>query len=89
MKNCHRWMLACVAVAVILFVVLPRFGVAIAGASLIVPLLMVGCCVLPMLFMMRSDRGNEGSCCAKKEPKNEQENKGVDKNVKSGSGSCH
>ena len=65
MKNCHRWMLACVAVAVILFVVLPRFGVSIAGASLLIPLLMVGCCVLPMLFMMKSSSGEKGGCCGK------------------------
>lgn len=89
MKNCHRWMLGCVAVAVILFVVLPRFGVAIAGASLIFPLLMIGCCVLPMLFMMKTDKGDGGSCCAKKEQKSDEESKEVDKNVKSSSGSCH
>ncbi len=90
MKSCHKWMVACVLIALAIIFVLPRLGVSLPGAALLIPLLMIGCCVLPMLFMMRSGQGkDEASCCSKKEHKGEQENKGVAENVKSSSGSCH
>jgi len=90
MKNCHKWMILCVVVAVAFVFVLPKFGVPLAGASLLIPILMIGCCVLPMLFMMRSGQGEgKGSCCSKREPKSDQETKEAGQNVKGSSGSCH
>ena len=69
MKNCYKGMIACVLIALALFVVLPKFGYTIAGASLLIPLLMIGCCVLPMLFMMKcaSPAEEKGGCCGKTE----------------------
>lgn len=89
MKNCHKWMLVCVVVALAIAFVLPRFGVSLAGASFLVPLLMIGCCVLPMLFMTMSARdGKESSCCSKEGKPVLDGEKGTEK-LKSESGSCH
>lgn len=90
MKNCHKWMILCVVAALAIIFVLPKLGVSLGGVSWLVPLLMIGCCVVPMLFMMSSGEGKEhGSCCSKKEAKSPQEGKPIVENVKSGSGSCH
>ncbi len=90
MKNCRKWMFLCVAIALAVFLILPKFGIAVAGASLIVPLLLISCCVLPMLFMMRTGQGKEGeSCCSKTEHKGQQGSKGAAEKVKDSSGSCH
>lgn len=89
MKHCMKWMIACVLIALTLIVVLPKFGVATAGASLLIPLLMIGCCVLPLLMMVGA-KGNSGSCCSKKNGQHPNES-GGNKNTdaKSSSGSCH
>lgn len=90
MKNCHKWMILCVVAALAIIFVLPKLGVSLGGVSWLVPLLMIGCCVVPMLFMMSSGEGKEhGSCCSKKGAKGPEEGKPVAENVKSGSGSCH
>ena len=65
MKNCHKWMILCVVGAIAIVFLLPKLGIPVAGASLLVTLLMVGCCVLPMLFMMKSASGEKGGCCGK------------------------
>lgn len=90
MKNCHKWMIACVVGALAITFVLPILGVPLFGASLLFPLLMIACCVLPMLFMMKADGGNgkEGSCCSK-EHKGEQKTKAGAEKDKTGSKSCH
>lgn len=90
MKNCNKWMLFCVAIAIAIVFLLPKFGVAVAGASLLFPLLMIGCCVLPMFFMMKSSQGKEGgSCCSAKKGRTDQEHKEVAEDGKSSPGSCH
>lgn len=66
MKHCYKWMVLCVGIALAIFVILPRFGIAIAGASLLVPIIfIIGCCVIPMLFMMRSSSHGEKGWCLK------------------------
>lgn len=69
MKACHRpWMLiACVVILALLFL-LPRFGVNVAAAGVLLPLLMIGCCLLPMLLIVlpRKDDGGRGCCGAGK-----------------------
>ena len=83
-------MILCAVVAVAIVFLLPRFGVPIAGATLLFPLLMFGCCLLPMVFMMRSSKGKDGgSCCSTKEPKSGEDNKGETEKAKGSSGSCH
>ena len=63
MKGCHKWMLLCVIIAV-LIAFAPRFGWQITGGGLILTLLMFGCCVLPMLMMaFSSKKSGKGSCC--------------------------
>jgi hypothetical protein len=90
MKNCHKWMVVCVVGAIGIAFVLPQLGVPLAGSSLIVILLMIGCCVLPMLFMMKTGQGEgKGSCCSKGEQKSDQKGKEVGKDTKDSSASCH
>lgn len=89
MKHCYKWMLFCVAAALAVYFILPKFGIAVGGASLLVLLLMIGCCVLPMLFIMKSGiQGDKGSCCSKGS-KSSEATKEADKDVKGGAGSCH
>lgn len=67
MKICHKWMIICLLGAIAVVVVLPKFGLSLAGASLLVPLLMMGCCVLPMVMMLFSTRlAVKGGCCSQK-----------------------
>lgn len=88
MKHCYKWMAACVAVGLVAFLILPMVGVPIAGTSLLFPLLMVGCCVLPMLFMVKSGQKAEGhSCCSK--PIQIGDVKNAATKTKSQSGCCH
>ncbi|HMO19119.1 MAG TPA: hypothetical protein PKA63_12720 [Oligoflexia bacterium] len=89
MKNCHKWMIACVVGAAALIFVLPKLGVSIWGASLLFPLLMIGCCVLPMFFMMRASSDGKGGSCCSKESKSKQKTEGEVDKEKSGSGGCH
>ena len=90
MKHCLRWMIACVLIALTLAVILPKFGVVTAGASLLIPFLMIGCCILPLLLMF-GQRGNSKSCCTKKngESPSSSDTKTTSDAVKSSSGSCH
>ena len=68
MKSCHKWMIICLAGAVAIVFVLPRFGLPVEGASILIPLLMIGCCVLPMVMMMFTSRsGKMGGCCGHKD----------------------
>lgn len=73
MKHCYKWMILCVAVALAVLFILPKFGIAVAGASLIVPILMIGCCVIPMIMMMSasgSEGGKRGCCGGHEDSKN-------------------
>jgi hypothetical protein len=90
MKHCFKWMIACVLIALTLTIILPKFGVAAAGASLLIPLLMIGCCVLPLLIMVGSKK-ESGSCCSKKDDQRHRESdaKTNADGVKPSSGSCH
>lgn len=67
MKSCHRpWMIvACVGIAVLLLLS-PWLGVDTAGAGVLLTLLMVGCCVLPMLLIMAPRGEREGGGGAEK-----------------------
>ena len=83
-------MIGCVVAAIANAFVLPQLGVPLAGSSLLVLVLMVGCCVLPMLFMMKAGQGEgKASCCGKGEQKGEQDGKVVSKDAKDTSASCH
>ena len=89
MKNCHRWMILCVVAAIVFIYVLPKFGVSFAGASLLIPILMIGCCVLPMFFMMKAGSDGKGGSCCSKENKGEQKIEGAVEKGKSSPKSCH
>ena len=68
MKSCHKSMLICAVIAIGLIFLLPQFGVAVGSASLLFPLIMVVCCVLPMFLMMnaaKSENGKSGCCGSK------------------------
>ncbi len=68
MKNCHSWIIGCVLVALAVVFVLPKFGLPLAGASLMIPLLLIGCCVLPVVMMAFASTSKEkGGCCDKKD----------------------
>lgn len=69
MKSCHKSMLICAAIAIGLIFLLPQFGVAVGSASLLFPLIMVVCCVLPMFLMMKAAKSENGKsgCCGSKE----------------------
>lgn len=69
MKSCHRpWMLvACASIAALLLL-LPWLGVNAAGAGIFLTLLMVGCCVLPMLLIMAPRGEGKGGCCGAEKP---------------------
>ncbi len=89
MKNCHKWMIVCAVAALALVFVLPKLGVPLGGgASLLIPLLMIGCCVLPMLFMMKAGSDGKGDSCCSKKSKSELKSEGVAEKGKSGSGCC-
>ncbi len=68
MKGCHKSMLICAAIAIGLILILPQFGVAVGSASLLFPLIMVVCCVLPMFLMMSAAKSEDGKsgCCGSK-----------------------
>ena len=91
MKNCYKPMLLCLAIAVLAILVLPRFGFQIAGASAFFGLLMVACCVLPMVLMMFGILKGDGnkSCCAPSKGKDlaEEEKKGQSTTTKKAG--CH
>lgn len=76
MIHCRPWMLAVCLAALALVFLLPRFGVDVAGSGLLFTLLMVGCCVLPMLMSMRK---KGGGCCGKEEPTGSSETSASDK----------
>ena len=90
MKNCYKWMVVCGVAAIAIAFLLPQLGVPLAGSSLIVLFLMIGCCVLPMLFMMKAGQGEgKASCCSMGEKKSDQEGKAVGKDAKDSAASCH
>lgn len=65
MKHCSRGIVACVVVGLVIALALPRFGVPFFGGSLIFVFLMTVCCVLPVLFMGITNRGDAShSCCS-------------------------
>ena len=51
MKKSGTWIIACLVGALAIAVFLPKFGLPVAGASL-VTILIIGCCVIPMVVMM-------------------------------------
>lgn len=66
MKNCHPWMLVfCLGVLASLFL-LRVFGVNVPGAGVWLVLLMLACCVLPVLAVFPRREG--GGCCEPDEP---------------------
>ena len=89
MKNSPYWMIVCVGLALAAVVLLPQFGVPLAGASLFFLVLMIGCCVLPMLFMMRAGSDGKDSSCCSEENESEQKSVGEIGKEKRGSKSCH
>lgn len=91
MKHCYKWMVLCVAVALAIFVILPMFGIAIAGASLLVPILMIGCCIIPMVMMMRASgsEGGKGGCCGGHEKTKEPATSEKEQKPASTKQSCH
>jgi hypothetical protein len=64
MKHCRPWMLIGCLGILALILLLPRLGVGAASGGLLLTLLMVGCCVLPMLLVLLP-RGKDGTggCC--------------------------
>ena len=89
MKHCYKWMAACVVMALAVAFVLPRIGVPFAGLALLAPLLMIACCVLPMLFMLKAGQdGKKGSCCVKESEASES-SKGVQDKANSSAARCH
>ena len=65
MKNCYKPMLICLGIAVAAILILPRFGIQIAGGSVLVGLLLIACCAVPMVIMMSGKSSGEtmGGCC--------------------------
>lgn len=63
MRNCHRLMLLGGALLLCALVFLPLAGVAAPSSPLLLGLLMVGCCLLPVLLTVfgrdRESRGEE------------------------------
>jgi hypothetical protein len=83
MKNCIFWMIVGCLLVLVATAVLPRFGVQLAGGPLFA-ILMVLCCMGPMLLAGLGSKG--GSGCCSKEPKNGGER--AEDTSKSG-GACH
>jgi|GEM_PF-4492378 len=64
MKNCQKWMLLFAVIAVGAVLVLPQYGFQYSGLPVLIGLLMIGCCVLPMIFWMcKASVAGGGSCC--------------------------
>lgn len=89
MNSCFKWMAVCVVLALALSYVPQAFGVSLAGVSVLIPLLMIGCCVLPMLAL--SSSGKKGGCCAKEGKDDSSAALAAQSDQKSTSGktSCH
>lgn len=90
MKSCHKGMIICLLGAIAVVFVLPKLGLPVAGASVLIPLLMFGCCVIPMVMVLFSARSEgKGGCCSHKE--NTQNANSEDKVVKiqTQKPSCH
>ena len=71
MKNCQKSMLLFAVIAVGAVLLLPDYGFQYSGLPVLIGLLMIGCCVLPMIFGMSkasvAGGGSGGSCCGGKE----------------------
>lgn len=59
-KHCGPWMLIVCLLAIGLIALPPLFGVSAAGVGTLGLLLMVACCVLPMVLLLVGQR--EGAC---------------------------
>jgi hypothetical protein len=84
MKNCIVWMVLGCLVVLAATAVLPRFGVQLSGGPLFA-VLMVLCCMGPMLLAGRSSKRGPG-CCDKEEERDRSGDK--DESSKAG-GTCH
>jgi len=77
MKSCPKWMLFCAVIAVGVVLMLPQYGFQFSGFPVLISLLMIGCCVLPMIIMMSKASVGGGSCCGGKHKAfSEEEKKG-------------
>lgn len=65
MNGCHKWVLICLLGIAVLALVSPQFNYAVAAVpAWVIALLMVGCCVAPILWSATSTAKNRGgSCC--------------------------
>lgn len=70
MKHCLNWIVGGVVVVGALYFLLPMLGVPIAGASAAIPLLLVACCVIPMVMTVvmsnRQTANDAKGCCGGK-----------------------
>ena len=89
MKSCHKWMLICLLGAVAIVFILPRFGLPIVGASILIPLLIIGCCVVPMFMMLSSRSGKTGGCCGHKDELKTSNPQGVAAKTVANKPACH
>lgn len=90
MKSCHKWMIICLLGAVAIVFLLPRFGLPIVGASILIPLLIFACCVVPMVMIMFSSRsGKTGGCCGHKDESKTPNPQGVAAKTVADKPSCH
>lgn len=81
-------LIACVGVLA-LVLLLPRLGVEVAGAGVLLTLLMIGCCVLPMLLLvLPRGEDKDGGCCGGNKPTPSRPRQGGEKDDKKTPG-CH
>lgn len=93
MKHCLNWMIGCVVVLGALYFLLPMLGGPIVSASAAIPLLLVACCVTPMVMMAvmskrQTANGAKGCCGGKKAEDSLVQGPVTGKSASKGS-SCH
>lgn len=87
MKNCNRYILIGCLLFMAAIVLLPTFGFNVSWTPLLFGVLMIGCCVLPMLFALSRSSARGSSCCGSNKARTSSES--GEENEKPKSHSCH
>jgi len=66
MKHCYKYMIVCALLGLGLMFVSTRLGLPAYLAPFLVPVMMIGCCVLPMLLIILTSntKGSAKGCCS-------------------------
>jgi len=69
MKHCYKHAILCGVIGLVLIFFSLKVGIPAYLTPFVVPLMMVSCCVLPMILLMFSGKRKDasGGCCAGQE----------------------